>query len=80
MPARRAGGRVTLTSQFGLTDDFENTSNYNVGTSYTLTNVNEWGAEWLTEASLGTAKHLKTEFYSPLEPSQTLLWRGESGL
>jgi NTE family protein len=57
--------------QFGFSDDFESSSNYNVGMSYTLTNVNDWGAEWLTEASLGTAKHFKTDFYTPLEPSQT---------
>ena len=67
-----------LNFQFGFTDDFENTSNYNVGMSYTLTNVNDLGAEWLTEASLGTAKHLKTNFYTPLEPSQTFY--GEASL
>ncbi|MBP8188750.1 MAG: patatin-like phospholipase family protein, partial [Aeromonas sp.] len=60
-----------LNFQLGFSDDFESSSNYNVGMSYTLTNVNDWGAEWLTEASLGTAKHLKTDFYTPLEPSQT---------
>lgn len=67
-----------LNFQFGFSDDFESSSNYNVGMSYTLTNLNEWGAEWLTEASLGTAKHLKTDFYSPLEPSQTFY--GEASL
>lgn len=60
-----------LNFQFGFTDDFESTSNYNVGAAYTRTNINEWGGEWHSEASLGTWKHLKTEFYSPLEPSQT---------
>ncbi|QTL95480.1 NTE family protein RssA [Aeromonas jandaei] len=67
-----------LNFQFGFSDDFENTSNYNVGMSYTLTNVNNWGGEWLTEASLGTAKHIKTDFYTPLEPSQTFF--GEASL
>lgn len=67
-----------LNFQLGFSDDFENSSNYNVGMSYTLTNVNDWGAEWLTEASLGTAKHLKTDFYTPLEPSQT--YYGEASL
>ncbi|MGN5139052.1 patatin-like phospholipase family protein [Aeromonas sp. 164P] len=67
-----------LNFQFGFTDDFESNSNYNVGMSYTLTNVNDWGAEWLTEASLGTAKHFKTDFYTPLEPSQTFF--GEASL
>ncbi|MGL4250232.1 MAG: patatin-like phospholipase family protein [Aeromonas sp.] len=67
-----------LNFQFGFTDDFESSSNYNVGMSYTLTNVNDWGAEWLTEGSLGTAKHIKTNFYSPLEPSQTFY--GEASL
>ncbi|MGL5522525.1 MAG: patatin-like phospholipase family protein [Aeromonas veronii] len=67
-----------LNFQFGFNDDFENSSNYNVGFSYTLTNVNDWGAEWLTEASLGTAKHIKSDFYTPLEPSQTFY--GEASL
>ncbi|USV57210.1 patatin-like phospholipase family protein [Aeromonas encheleia] len=67
-----------LNFQLGFSDDFESTSNYNVGMSYNLTNVNDWGAEWLTEASLGTAKHLKTDFYTPLEPSQTFF--GEASL
>ncbi|MCH7370111.1 MULTISPECIES: patatin-like phospholipase family protein [Aeromonas] len=67
-----------LNFQLGFSDDFENSSNYNVGMSYTLTNVNDWGGEWLTEASLGTAKHLKTDFYTPLEPSQTYF--GEASL
>lgn len=67
-----------LNFQLGFSDDFESSSNYNVGMSYTLTNVNDWGGEWLTEASLGTAKHLKTDFYTPLEPSQTYF--GETSL
>lgn len=76
--SEKSWGPGYLNFQFGFSDDFENTSNYNVGTSYTLTNVNDWGAEWLTEASLGTTKHLKTHFYSPLEPSQTFY--GEASL
>ncbi len=60
-----------LNFQFGFTDDFESSSNYNVGASYTRTNINEWGGEWHNEVSLGTWKHLKTEFYSPLDPAQT---------
>ncbi|MEG0010410.1 MAG: patatin-like phospholipase family protein [Aeromonas sp.] len=67
-----------LNFQLGFSDDFESNSNYNVGMSYTLTNVNDWGGEWLTEASLGTAKHIKTDFYTPLEPSQT--YYGEASL
>lgn len=67
-----------LNFQLGFSDDFESNSNYNVGMSYTLTNVNDWGGEWLTEASLGTAKHFKTDFYTPLEPSQT--YYGEASL
>ena len=45
-----------------------------------LTNVNDWGGEWLTEASLGTAKHLKTDFYTPLGALPDLLRRDEPGL
>lgn len=60
-----------LNFQFGFADDFESRSTYNVGLSYTRTNINDWGGEWHNEASLGTWKHLKSEIYSPLEPSQT---------
>ncbi|MCS3456388.1 NTE family protein [Aeromonas sp. BIGb0405] len=67
-----------LNFQLGFSDDFQSDSNYNVGMSYTLTNVNDLGAEWLTEASLGTAKHIKTDFYTPLESSQTFY--GEASL
>lgn len=67
-----------LNFQLGFSDDFQSDSNYNVGMSYTLTNVNDLGAEWLTEASLGTAKHVKTDFYTPLESSQTFY--GEASL
>jgi NTE family protein len=74
----KSWGPGFLNFQFGFSDDFESNSNYNVGMSYTLTNVNKWGAEWLTEAALGTSKHVKTVFYTPLEPSQTFY--GEASL
>ncbi|MGL5285406.1 MAG: patatin-like phospholipase family protein [Aeromonas sp.] len=68
---QKSWGPGYLNFQLGFNDDFESESNYNVGLSYTLTNINRWGGEWHNEASLGTWKHLKTEFYTPLEPSQT---------
>ncbi|PJG59863.1 patatin-like phospholipase family protein [Aeromonas cavernicola] len=76
--SEKSWGPGYLNFQLGFSDDFESRSSYNVGMSYTLTNINEWGGEWLTEASLGTAKHLKTEVYTPLEPSQTFF--GEANL
>jgi len=44
------------------------------GVAYTLKGLNDYGAEWRTEAELGTYQNFKTEFYTPIEPSLSLYW------
>ncbi len=66
-----------LNFQFGFSDDFEQLQ-LQRGHVLHPHQRQRLGAEWLTEASLGTAKHFKTDFYTPLEPSQTFF--GEASL
>ncbi|MEO0998037.1 MAG: patatin-like phospholipase family protein [Pseudomonadota bacterium] len=54
--------------RFGLSfeEDFEGSSEFNVGARYTRTAVNRLGAEWRTDLVIGTAPGLDSEFYQPL--------------
>ncbi len=53
--------------QFGLSyeDDFEGSTAFNVSARLTKTGLNSYGAEWRTDAQLGTDPFLFTEFYQP---------------
>ena len=55
----------------GFEDDFQSRSNYMYGAAYTLTNLTDYGAEWRNEAILGSWKKISSEFYAPLDASQT---------
>lgn len=54
--------------QFGLSfeEEFEGTSEFNVGARYTRTAVNRLGAEWRTDLQIGTSPLVASEFYQPL--------------
>ena len=54
--------------RFGLTfeEDFEGTSEFNVGARYIRTAVNRLGAEWRNDLQIGTSPALAAEFYQPL--------------
>jgi NTE family protein len=54
--------------RFGLTleDDFQGSSNYNIGARYTMTELNALGAEWRSDFQIGQNPRLFTEFYQPL--------------
>jgi NTE family protein len=56
-------------------DDFSSRSNYTYGVAYTLTNVNSLGGELRNELSLGSWKHLRSEYYTPFDPSQQFYWQ-----
>lgn len=45
-----------------------------IGGAYTLTDINRLGAEWRTEAILGTRTEFRTEFYTPLDNQQLFFW------
>lgn len=54
--------------QFGISveDDFEGSSAFNVSARLTRIGLNSYGAEWRTDAQIGTDPFLFTEFYQPL--------------
>jgi NTE family protein len=54
--------------QFGasIEDDFEGSTAFNVAARYTRVGVNPLGAEWRTDAQVGTEPYLVSEFYQPL--------------
>ncbi len=54
--------------RFGLAfeEDFEGTSEFNVGARYIRTAVNRLGGEWRTDLQIGTNPQLVSEFYQPL--------------
>ncbi len=53
---------------FGLSfeDNFEGSTAFNVSARLTKTGLNSYGAEWRTDAQLGTDPFLSTEFYQPV--------------
>lgn len=54
--------------RFGLTfeEDFEGTSEFNIGARYIQNAVNRLGAEWRTDLQIGTNPIVRSEFYQPL--------------
>ncbi|MFQ6004788.1 MAG: patatin-like phospholipase family protein [Woeseia sp.] len=54
--------------QFGLSieDDFEGATAFNVSARLTRTGLNSYGAEWRTDAQIGTDPFIFSEFYQPL--------------
>ena len=54
--------------QFGISfeDNFEGSTAFNVSARLTKTGLNSYGAEWRTDAQLGTDPFLFTEFYQPV--------------
>lgn len=55
--------------QFGmkLADNFDGENSYDVGISYTMTDLNSLNAEWRTEVNFGETPRFFTEFYQPLD-------------
>ncbi len=53
---------------FGMSfeDNFEGSTAFNVSARLTKTGLNSYGAEWRTDAQLGTDPFLFTEFYQPV--------------
>ncbi len=54
-----------------LIDDFEGGSFYNVVTKYTMTQLNDLGAEWDNEFQMGRTPSFFSEFYQPLDYGET---------
>ncbi|HUX73653.1 MAG TPA: patatin-like phospholipase family protein [Steroidobacteraceae bacterium] len=60
--------------RFGLSleDDFQGNSNYNAAVRFLVTEINDLGAEWLTDLQIGSNPKAVSEFYQPL--SARRLW------
>lgn len=52
-----------------LEHDFSGRSTFTLGGALTFTGLDENGAEWRTEASIGEEQRLFTEYYQPLQPT-----------
>ena len=55
----------------GLSSDFRGDAFFNLLVSHRRTWLNRLGGEWRTDLQLGRTSGISTEFYQPVEPSQT---------
>lgn len=63
----KAWGPHYLHAGLRLTSDLDQESSWNVLLNHRLTSLNQRGAEWDTDAQLGSELMLNTEFYQPLD-------------
>lgn len=55
-------------------ESIDGSTDFAIGGSYTLTDINRLGAEWRSEVILGTRTEMRTEFYTPLDNQQDFFW------
>jgi NTE family protein len=67
--ARKSWGPNYLQFGIKLADNFAGENSYNIGVSYTMTDLNALNAEWRTEINFGETSRFFTEFYQPLDKS-----------
>jgi NTE family protein len=68
---RKSWGPNYLRFGLNLEDDFQGNSRYNAAASFLLTEINELGAELLTDVQIGSDPKVVSEFYQPLDASRT---------
>jgi NTE family protein len=68
---RKSWGPNYLRFGLNLADDFQGNSRYNAAVRFILTELNEWGAENLTDLQIGSDPKIVSEFYQPLNASRT---------
>jgi NTE family protein len=68
---RKSWGPNYLRFGLNLEDDFQGNSRYNAAARIVLTEINELGAELLTDVQIGNDVKLASEFYQPLDASRT---------
>lgn len=69
--AEKSWGPNYLRLGLGLSSDFKGDAYFNLLTSYRMTWLNRLGGEWRTDFQFGQTTRLATEFYQPVEPTQT---------
>ncbi|MEE1675488.1 patatin-like phospholipase family protein [Agarivorans aestuarii] len=60
--------------KFGLQENFTDRTEANMGLGFTLTNLNQYGAEWRNEFEIGSIKRLFTEYYTPFTDNLKYAW------
>jgi NTE family protein len=68
---RKSWGPNYLRFGLNLEDDFQGNSRYNAAARFVLSEINEWGAELLTDLQIGSDPKIVSEFYQPLDASRT---------
>jgi NTE family protein len=68
---RKSWGPNYLRVGLNLEDDFQGNSRYNAAARFVLTEINELGAELLTDVQIGSDPKIVSEFYQPLDASRT---------
>ena len=68
---RKSWGPNYLRFGLNLEDDFQGNSRYNAAARFVLTEINERGAELLTDVQIGSDPKIVSEFYQPLDASRT---------
>jgi NTE family protein len=63
---RKSWGPNYVRFSLNLQDDFEGNSSYNAASRFIITEVNQLGAEWVTDLQVGENPRFRTEFYQPL--------------
>jgi NTE family protein len=68
---RKSWGPNYLRFGLNLEDDFQGNSRYNAAARFVITEINELGAELLTDVQIGSDPKIVGEFYQPLDASRT---------
>jgi NTE family protein len=68
---RKSWGPNYLRFGLNLEDDFQGNSRYNAAVRFVLTEINDRGAELLTDVQIGSDPKIISEFYQPLDASRT---------
>jgi NTE family protein len=68
---RKSWGPNYVRFGLNLADDFQGNSRYNAAVRFVLTELNEWGAENVTDLQIGSDPRIVSEFYQPLNALRT---------
>jgi NTE family protein len=68
---RKSWGPNYVRFGLNLEDDFQGNSRYNAAVRFILTEINDLGAENLTDLQIGSDPRIVSEFYQPLNASRT---------
>jgi NTE family protein len=68
---RKSWGPNYVRFGLNLQDDFQGNSRYNAAARFVVTEINELGAEDLTDVQIGNDVKVASEFYQPLDATRT---------